>query len=348
MLVASMSNTLASTGGFCVGSNEVVDHQRLSGAGYCYSASAPPFMMRAASFALRCMTEDPELVADLRDKIDFTWNRAAEIHGLRVVSDVRSPLIYLTLDVPDDIEFGDEAGEGDDDDDYVQAEVGVDDEWRGMIQGVVDMEQADVSRRGGAGEVREQLQNAADVLEAWEGDFPAAAEIAEEVLAAKKDFRVKNVRRRRRGGVDVKRNRLFVCVYMRCLYVVYTVAGGRGGGYVSTDTELDEEEYYSPPCLDSHRSTCCCLWQYPEGTFVHCRVCSGSNTCLPPPPLPPPSLSLIRSSSPTRSLSSKRSSHGPSCPAVGRGRRGGVGGALVWWRCLNCTRRRCCGKSQSR
>ena len=229
VLVASMSNTLASTGGFCVGSNEVVDHQRLSGAGYCYSASAPPFMMRAASFALRCMTEDPELVADLRDKIDFTWNRAAEIHGLRVVSDVRSPLIYLTLDVPDDIEFGDEAGEGDDDDDYVQAEVGVDDEWRGMIQGVVDMEQADVSRRGGAGEVREQLQNAADVLEAWEGDFPAAAEIAEEVLAAKKDFRVKNVRRRRRGGVDVKRNRLFVCVYMLCLYECIRVQGCGGG-----------------------------------------------------------------------------------------------------------------------
>jgi serine palmitoyltransferase len=34
---------LATTGGFCMGSDLVVDHQRLSGSGYCFSASSPPF-----------------------------------------------------------------------------------------------------------------------------------------------------------------------------------------------------------------------------------------------------------------------------------------------------------------
>ena len=32
-------NSLASIGGFCAGDREIVDHQRLSGLGYCFSAS---------------------------------------------------------------------------------------------------------------------------------------------------------------------------------------------------------------------------------------------------------------------------------------------------------------------
>ena len=38
----ALENSLGSIGGVTVGNEEVVDHQRLSGAGYCYSASAPP------------------------------------------------------------------------------------------------------------------------------------------------------------------------------------------------------------------------------------------------------------------------------------------------------------------
>lgn len=37
-------NSLASIGGFCAGDREIVDHQRLSGLGYCFSASLPPFL----------------------------------------------------------------------------------------------------------------------------------------------------------------------------------------------------------------------------------------------------------------------------------------------------------------
>lgn len=42
----SLENALGSIGGMTVGSEEVVDHQRLSGAGYCFSASAPPFLSK--------------------------------------------------------------------------------------------------------------------------------------------------------------------------------------------------------------------------------------------------------------------------------------------------------------
>ena len=47
-----MSPAFGSLGGLCVGTDEVIDHQRLSGAGYCFSAAAPPFYSAAALAAL--------------------------------------------------------------------------------------------------------------------------------------------------------------------------------------------------------------------------------------------------------------------------------------------------------
>lgn len=41
-------NALASVGGFCTGVREIVDHQRLSGLGYCFSAALPPYLATAA------------------------------------------------------------------------------------------------------------------------------------------------------------------------------------------------------------------------------------------------------------------------------------------------------------
>lgn len=48
MIMVSMENALSSTGGFCVGRSFVIDHHRLSGLGYCFSASLPPLLATAA------------------------------------------------------------------------------------------------------------------------------------------------------------------------------------------------------------------------------------------------------------------------------------------------------------
>lgn len=53
-------HALASVGGFCSGSVEVTEHQRLSGLGYCFSAALPPYLATAAigattAMALLCM-----------------------------------------------------------------------------------------------------------------------------------------------------------------------------------------------------------------------------------------------------------------------------------------------------
>jgi serine palmitoyltransferase len=98
VLVGSLSTTLASVGGFCVGSREVVDHQRLSGAGYCFSASAPPFLCAAAAAALRGMEKMPDALRQLHARAVSLHNMIASgVPGLTVLSDPASPVKHLAL-----------------------------------------------------------------------------------------------------------------------------------------------------------------------------------------------------------------------------------------------------------
>jgi len=60
--------SLGSIGGFCVGSSFVVDHQRLSGQGYCFSASLPPLLAVAAIEALDIMEKNKEMFPALESK----------------------------------------------------------------------------------------------------------------------------------------------------------------------------------------------------------------------------------------------------------------------------------------
>ena len=47
IVCGSMGGALGSVGGFCVGDREMIDHQRLSGSGDCFSASNPPVLVNA-------------------------------------------------------------------------------------------------------------------------------------------------------------------------------------------------------------------------------------------------------------------------------------------------------------
>jgi len=101
VLVGSLSTTFASVGGFCVGSREVVDHQRLSGAGYCFSASAPPFLCATAVAAISEVDQrgEPQLRV-LRDRA-AALHRAllTEVSQLKVISAPDSPVQHLLLPV---------------------------------------------------------------------------------------------------------------------------------------------------------------------------------------------------------------------------------------------------------
>ena len=75
IVTIGLEQAIGSIGGITVGNEEVVDHQRLSGAGYCFSASLPPFLADAARASLTKMKEEPELVKSLQEKIQFFYDR---------------------------------------------------------------------------------------------------------------------------------------------------------------------------------------------------------------------------------------------------------------------------------
>lgn len=94
---ADLGNAIASVGGFCVGNEDVVDHQRLSGAGYCFSASQPPFLAAAVIAALHIIVEEGNsLVADLRRNVAL-FRTAMNLERIPWIMEghALSPLIHI-------------------------------------------------------------------------------------------------------------------------------------------------------------------------------------------------------------------------------------------------------------
>lgn len=97
---ADLGNAFASVGGVCVGEPGVVSHQRLSGAGYCFSASQPPFLATAATEAIAALdARGSGLAAQARDNgrvlreaLDIP---ALERAGWSVQGDANSPLLHI-------------------------------------------------------------------------------------------------------------------------------------------------------------------------------------------------------------------------------------------------------------
>lgn len=97
VMCAGMDTSLATVGGFCVGSHRVVDHQRLSGAGYVFSASSPPYACVAGVEALRLIDREPERGAKCRAKAKRMRELLAQIPEAEVKGDLCSPIIHVRL-----------------------------------------------------------------------------------------------------------------------------------------------------------------------------------------------------------------------------------------------------------
>ncbi|KAI9366107.1 pyridoxal phosphate-dependent transferase [Zopfochytrium polystomum] len=103
---ASMANALCAGGGFCAGTREIVEHQRLSGLAYTFSASLPAIVAVSALEALHIIeTTGPALLSQLRENTSVL--RATLLKGLppsvalSCDSDAQpnaaSPLLHLSL-----------------------------------------------------------------------------------------------------------------------------------------------------------------------------------------------------------------------------------------------------------
>lgn len=86
MIIGSLAGALCAGGGFCAGSEEIVEHQRLSASAYTYSAALPAMLATAASETCRILQEQPDVVASLRE----------DVRTMRAQLDPRSDWVVCT------------------------------------------------------------------------------------------------------------------------------------------------------------------------------------------------------------------------------------------------------------
>lgn len=97
MIMGSLEGTVSSIGGFCVGASVIIEHQRLSGLGYCFSASLPPYLSSIAIHVLDQFEQNPSLFQQLR-KISVKAHRMfINIPNVKVLSDELSPVKIFAL-----------------------------------------------------------------------------------------------------------------------------------------------------------------------------------------------------------------------------------------------------------
>ncbi|KAI9670086.1 MAG: serine palmitoyltransferase component [Trizodia sp. TS-e1964] len=69
MIIGSLSGSLCAGGGFCAGSDEIVEHQRILAAAYTFSAALPAMLATTASETLNILQTSPEIITQLRENI---------------------------------------------------------------------------------------------------------------------------------------------------------------------------------------------------------------------------------------------------------------------------------------
>lgn len=86
MIIGSLAGPLCAGGGFCAGSADIVEHQRISAAAYTFSAALPAMLATTASETLNMLQTTPEILTQCRDNIK----------ALRAQLDPRSDWVICT------------------------------------------------------------------------------------------------------------------------------------------------------------------------------------------------------------------------------------------------------------
>ncbi|KAF2096426.1 serine palmitoyltransferase 1 [Rhizodiscina lignyota] len=99
MITGSLAGALCAGGGFCAGSDEVVEHQRISAAAYTYSAALPAMLATTASETIRLLTMGgPEAIRQLRESIKVMRAQLdPRSDWVRCTSAIEGPILILVL-----------------------------------------------------------------------------------------------------------------------------------------------------------------------------------------------------------------------------------------------------------
>lgn len=97
MIIGSLSNFACSGGGFCAGSDEVVEHQRISGGAYVFSAALPAMLAITASETLGMLQANPDTWVTLRDLIKAFRVQIDKSDWAECTSAMENPVCLIKL-----------------------------------------------------------------------------------------------------------------------------------------------------------------------------------------------------------------------------------------------------------
>lgn len=98
MIVGGLAGALSSGGGFCAGTEEIVEHQRLSAAAYTFSAALPAMLATTVSETVTLLQEQPNIIQSLRDNIKAMWPQLeGRSEWVRCTSAPDNPVMLLAL-----------------------------------------------------------------------------------------------------------------------------------------------------------------------------------------------------------------------------------------------------------
>ncbi|KAI9878449.1 MAG: serine palmitoyltransferase component [Pleopsidium flavum] len=98
MIVGSLAGPLCAGGGFCAGSDEIVEHQRISAAAYTFSAALPAMLATTASETLAMLQTNPDIMNQVRENVKTMWSQLdPRSDWVRCTSAVENPIMLLVF-----------------------------------------------------------------------------------------------------------------------------------------------------------------------------------------------------------------------------------------------------------
>jgi len=97
MLLGSVAIGLCSSGGFCAGSQFVVDHQRINGPSFVFSASMPALLAVSASEGINLLRSTPSILTTLQENVHAARAILDRVDCITIPSHPASPIIHIYI-----------------------------------------------------------------------------------------------------------------------------------------------------------------------------------------------------------------------------------------------------------
>ena len=97
MPVGSVANGLNSSGGFCAGSRIFVDHQRINGTSFVFSAAIRALLAVSASEGINILRIMPSILSTLQENMRAIYAVLDRIDSVTIPSHAVSPIIHIYL-----------------------------------------------------------------------------------------------------------------------------------------------------------------------------------------------------------------------------------------------------------